>query len=113
MPSSVLCAPTTRGSNSKRCSKEPSQRKVKRCSCRFRSLQCDRLCAHIVNTNSKVGTVQVSYLALSCPVKSHLPALPAPATLLNSFPFCTATLSTFNFQHSIPREFRFPLFKFP
>ena len=57
-----------------------------------------QLCSHIVNTNSQIGTIQDSYLALSCPVKSDLAALPAPATPPNSFLFCTHSLSTSNFQ---------------
>ena len=57
-----------------------------------------QLCSHIVNTNSQIGTVQDSYLALSCPVKSDLAALPAPTTPPNSFLFCTHSLSTSNFQ---------------
>ncbi len=71
-----------------------------------------QLCCQIVNTNSQIGTVQDSYLALSCPVKSDLASFPAPATPPNSFPFCTTTLLTFNFQGSFPCQFRFSLFKF-
>jgi len=71
-----------------------------------------QLCSHIVNTNSQIGTIQDSYLALSCPVKLDLAALPAPATPSNSFPFCTRTLSTFDFQRPMSSEFRFSLFKF-
>jgi hypothetical protein len=61
------------------------------------------VCSHIVNTNSQSGTVQDSYPALSCPVKSYLTALPAPATPPNCFLFCTRTPST---SHS---DFRFSL----
>src|SRR5712675_1321229 len=61
-----------------------------------------QLCSHIVNTNSQIGTVQDSYLALSCPVKSDLASFPVPATPPNSFPFCTTTLLTFNSQGCFP-----------
>src|SRR6266403_4537342 len=57
-----------------------------------------QLCSHIVNTNSQIGTVHDSYLALSCPVKSDLAALPAPATPPNSFLFCTSTPLIFKFR---------------
>jgi hypothetical protein len=71
-----------------------------------------QLCSHLVNTNSQIGTVQDSYPVLSCGVKSHLPAFPAPAAPPNSFPFCTGTFSPSKFQQPIPREFRFSLFNF-
>src|ERR1700731_1844618 len=72
-----------------------------------------QLCSHIVNTDSQIGTVQDSYPALSCPVKSPLAALPAPAPPPNSFPFCTDPLSDLvdAFRFSL-FEFRFSLFDF-
>ena len=63
-------------------------------------------CSQIVNTNSQIGTVQDSYLTLSYLVKSHLAALPSPATPPNSFPFCTRAPSTSR------REFRSSFFDF-
>src|SRR6267154_1216321 len=57
-----------------------------------------QLCSHIVNTNSQIGTIRDSYLALSCPVKSDLASFPVPITAPNSFPFCTSTLSIFKFR---------------
>ena len=71
-----------------------------------------QLCSHVVNTNSQIGTTQRRYPALSYPVKSLLAALPAPATPPNSFPFCTRTFSSSNFQRTIRSEFRFSLSKF-
>jgi hypothetical protein len=59
------------------------------------------ICFQRVNTNSQIGTVQNSYPALSCPVKFHLAALPAPATPPNSFPFCVRFLSTPGFGFHI------------
>jgi hypothetical protein len=73
-----------------------------------------RLCCHLVNTNSQIGTVQDSYPALSYPVKSSLATLPKPATPPNSFPFCsTGTLLPSAFQRSARSEFRFSRFDFP
>src|ERR1700737_2504487 len=71
-----------------------------------------RFCSHIVNTSSQIGTVQCRHPTLSYPVKSHLAALPAPATPPNPFPFCTRTLSTINYSALVPCEFRFSLFEF-
>src|SRR5258705_2623821 len=57
-----------------------------------------QLCSHIVSTNSQIGTIQDCYLALSCPLKSDLAALPGPATPPNSFLSFTNLRSTSNSQ---------------
>jgi hypothetical protein len=66
-------------------------------------------CSQVVNTSLKIGTVQDSYPALSCPVKSPLATPPAPTPPTNSFPFCIRTLSIVNVQR---REFRSSLSDF-